>query len=204
METKNIAILAGVGVALVGLGYYAGRSKADANATAKPESLLAASPGSVTTPSSGAAPKAALSAAAAAPSGSASAFPPDPTSPTDLFTRLEREKSTRLMKEPTAEHVFEALKTKLGVKVEEELQVAGWVVGARYCDKIRTKNEIHVVVCEYADESEAIAGQKNATNAMKRREVLRNKTTTCAVHQPDEGKEGAAEAEKIKELFKKL
>lgn len=126
-----------------------------------------------------------------------------PTSAADLFTRLQTERDTRPKLEPTADSVFAAMKTKLGVQVDEELQVAGFVVGARYCDKVRTKKDVHVVVCEFGDEAAAIKGVDYGENkGLKGREVLRNKTTTCAVYAAD-GK-GAAEAASIEELFKAM
>jgi len=126
------------------------------------------------------------------------------TSPADLFTKLQNERDTRPKLEPSADTVFAALK-KIGVEVDEEMQVAGFVVGARFCNKIRTKKDVHVVVCEYPDEAAAIKGVEFGSNKnIKGRELLRNKTTTCAVHQTDEAKQSAGEAAKIKERFKTL
>ena len=119
----------------------------------------------------------------------------------DLFARLADEKKNRSNVEPTADTVFETVKKKAGVEVEEQLQVAGWMIGAKYCDKIRSTKDVHIVVCEFADEASAIKGQKDATNGIKRREVLRNKTTTCAVHQAGETPAAEAQAAKVKALF---
>lgn len=147
--------------------------------------------------------------AASAPAASSSA-PQEPTSPMDpgvvrdLFARLQGERDHRPNLEPTANHVFDLVKAKAGVVVEEQLQVAGWVVGAKFCDKIRSTKDVHIVVCEFADEAEAIKGQKIATNAIARREVLRNKATTCAVHQAGETPAAAAQAARVKELFKAM
>ena len=126
----------------------------------------------------------------------------DPEGLRSLFTRLQAERDHRPNLEPTASSVFALVKAKGGVEVEEQLQVAGWMVGAKFCDKIRSTKDVHIVVCEYADEAEAIKGQKAATNGIKNREVLRNKATTCAVHQAGESQASIAQAARVKELFK--
>ncbi len=150
-----------------------------------------------------------IPSAASAPVASSSA-PQEPTSPMDpgivrdLFARLQAERDHRPNLEPTANHVFDLVKAKAGVEVEEQLQVAGWMVGAKFCDKVRSTKDVHIVVCEYADEAAAMKGQKIATNAIARREVLRNKTTTCAVHQAGETPAAAAQAARVKDLFKAM
>jgi hypothetical protein len=128
----------------------------------------------------------------------------DPDALKDLFLRLQTERENRPKLEPTAASVFDLVKAKGGVEVDEQLQVAGWVVGAKFCDKIRSTKDVHIVVCEYADEAEAIKGQKAGSNAIPRREVLRNKTTTCAVHQAGDSAASAAQAARVKELFKAM
>jgi hypothetical protein len=128
----------------------------------------------------------------------------DPDALKDLFLRLQAERDHRPNLEPSSTSVFNLVKEKAGVEVEEQLQVAGWMVGAKFCDKIRSTKDVHIVVCEFADENEAIKGQKVATNAIKNREVLRNKATTCAVHQAGESAASATQAARVKELFKAM
>ena len=128
----------------------------------------------------------------------------DPRALKDLFGRLQSERDHRPNLEPTSNHVFDLVKAKAGVEVEEQLQLAAWPVGAKFCDKIRSTKDVHIVVCEFADEAEAIKGQKIATNAIARREVLRNKATTCAVHQAGETPAAAAQAARVKDIFKAM
>lgn len=195
MSPRNIALLAGGGLALLALGFMTGR-RTDIDGKTGQTSVTNAPPPPPTTAASASAVPTALPKTAF--SGSSD------EAMKDLFSRLENERKSRLNLEPTATTVFEAMKTKGGVEVEEQLQVAGWVVGAKFCDKIRTTKDVHIVVCEYADEPAAIAGQKAATNGLKRREVLRNKTTTCAVHQAGETDAAIAQAARVKDLFKAL
>ena len=202
-SNRNLALLAGGAVALAVVAFLGGRR------------VEAESKGGQSSPISTALvpahPSLALSATAAAPPTSApkpaaSGANPmtDPDGLKDLFARLQAEREHRPKLEPMAETVFEAAKKKAGVQVEEQLQVAGWIVGAKFCDKIRSTKDVHIVVCEFANEEEAIAGQKAATNGIKRREVLRNKATTCAVHQAGESPEAVAQTAKVKELFKAM
>ena len=195
LPTRNIALLAGGGIAIAVVAFLSGRrsgpadsSVVDAGSTRAVDAPVGASP-----------------AAAAMTMDAGAGKPPaplgDPNATADLFTRLQKERDTRLKIEPTADSVFASMKKK-GVEVDEELQVAGFVVGARYCDKVRTKKDVHVVVCEFDDEASAIKGISFGENkAIKGREIFRNKATTCAVYAADE-RTGAAEAAKIKELFK--
>lgn len=195
---RNVALLAAGGIGIAVIAFLSGRRvEADAsgsaghtNASATP---LVSAHGPV-------APSPSASTALAPASASANAL----TSAEDLYARLATEKTSRTKQEPSADTVFAGLKKKLGVEVDEEVQVAGWVVGARYCDKIRTKKDVHVVVCEFTDEAAAIQGVENGKSSVKNREVLRNKTSTCAVHVPGDDKASVAEAAKIKDLFRAL
>ena len=206
MTTRTIALLAAGGVALLAVGFATGRrSETRADDKGAATSTSAPIPGPTAPLASPASAASAAPSASAATDNAGSTPLSDPAKAADLFSKLQVEKETRPKLEPTAETVFAALTSKVGVEVDEHLQVAGFVVGARYCDKIRTKKDVHVVVCEYPDEAAAIKGVALGTNqAIKGRQVLRNKTTTCAVHQADDGKPAAAEATKIKELFKTL
>lgn len=197
MTPRNIALIAAGGAALLAIGFLSGR-RVEADGAGK-AGLTNVSSQPLVPASGGAAPT------SSAPKPASSNPPPDKvTGVGDLFERLEKERATRPKLEPTSEKVFAAVKEKAGVEVEEQLQVAGWVIGAKFCDKIRTTKDVHIVVCEFATEADAITGQKNASNAISRREVLRNKTTTCAVHQAGEGEGAATQAARVKELFKAL
>lgn len=205
--TRNIALLAGGGVAIAAIAFLGGRR---VESEQKP-ALIGSGPQAATLDGGGAAP-APVPAVASGPSPLEDAGPlapgaplSGPASPADLFTKLEQERSSRPKLEPTAETVFSAMQKKLGSVEDDHHQVAGFVVGARYCDKIRTKSDVHVVVCEFTDEAAALKGlEYGASTKIKGREVLRNKATTCSVHQTDENKTSAAEAAKIKALFKTL
>lgn len=189
---RNILLTIG-GVAIGGLAFFAGRiANPAAEAIQAPDdSVPAAAP----------APSAAARVDGASGGKASRLALPNPSSTADLATRLQTERAGRRKLEPTSESVFAAMTNKLGVKIEARLQVAGFIVGAGFCDKVRTGNDVHVVVCEFMDEPSAIAGVASAENkSIKNREVLRNKTTTCAIHQADP-KTGAKEAEKIKALF---
>lgn len=191
---RNTLLMIGGGVAIGGIAFFAGRS---ANPTAE------SSQGSEANSARAAAPRTSAGefADGASEGERASLALPNPSSTADLFTRLQAERAGRAKLEPTSESVFNAMTSKLGVKIEARLQVAGFVVGAGFCDKVRTGKDVHVVVCEFMDEPSAIAGLASAENkGVKNREVLRNKTTTCAIHQADP-KTGASEAEKIKAMF---
>ena len=197
MTPRNIVLLASGGVALVAIGFLSGR-RVEADSAGKAGLTNVSSRPLV--PASGAP---APSSSAAKPVSS-NPLPDKVTGVGDLFERLEKERANRPKLEPTSEKVFATVKEKAGVEVEEQLQVAGWVIGAKFCDKIRTTKDVHIVVCEFATEADAITGQKNASNAIARREVIRNKTTTCAVHQAGEGEAAATQAARVKELFKAL
>lgn len=198
--TRNIALLVAGGVAIATVAYLSGRRETAARPTDDRPIPTTLAAGSAKT----AAPDAAVFAAAVGDAGSLGEAGSAINSPADLFTKLQNERDTRPKLEPTSDSVFAALK-KMGVEVDEQLQVAGFVVGARFCDKIRTKKDVHVVVCEYPDEAAAIKGlELGASKNIKGRDVLRNKATTIAVHQTDEGKQSAAEAAKIRERVKTL
>ena len=198
-SSRNLALGGAGAVALALVAFSLGRRvEADKAGQTNLSSTPISSVKAPTTPSTASAPAASSSA------------PHDPTSPMDpgvvrdLFARLQAERDHRPNLEPTANHVFDLVKAKAGVEVEEQLQVAGWMVGAKFCDKVRSTKDVHIVVCEFADEAEAIKGQKIATNAIARREVLRNKATTCAVHQAGETPAAVAQAARVKDLFKAM
>ena len=200
--TRNIALLIGGGGAVAAIAFFGGRRvESEATKSAAPPAVDAAAVAPSTRD-----PAPATSGIATADGAPNAPLMPmgNPTTAGDLFTRLQAERDSRPKLEPTAESVFAAMKTKLGIEVDEQLQVAAFVVGARFCDKVRTKSDVHVVVCEYSDEGSAIKGVAFGQNdAIKGREILRNKTTTCAVHQTDP-KTGAVEATRIKNLFKTM
>jgi hypothetical protein len=206
-SSRNVVFIAAGAAAIACVAYLAGRrSGVDGNADARSDG---GSPPSVLPHTSASAAPVASAGAEGGAANAASSGDPlmplgSPNTAADLFTRLQKEKDTRLKLEPTAESVFAAIKKKAGVQVDQELQVAGFVVGAKYCDKVRTKKDVHVVVCEFDDEASAIKGVTYGDNqAIKGREVLRNKTSTCAVYAADE-KTGGAEAAKIKDIFKAM
>lgn len=204
-SSRSIIFIVTGAAAIAAVAYLAGRRSGvdgDGNGNARTEAGAVAP---VHTESSASAPALTADGSANAASSGDPLMPlGSPNTAADLFTRLQKEKDTRRKLEPTAETVFNAMKKRLGVQVDQELQVAGFVVGARYCDKVRTKKDVHVVVCEFDDEASAIKGVTYGDNqAIKGREVLRNKTSTCAIYAADE-KTGGAEAAKIKELFKAM
>ena len=198
-SSRNLA-LGGAGAIALALVAFSlgGRVESDKTGQTNLSSTPIASAKTSSTPSATPAP-------VALPNAEPGATPlSDPRALKDLFARLQSERDHRANLEPTANHVFELVKAKAGVEVEEQLQLAAWPVGAKFCDKIRSTKDVHIVVCEFADEAEAIKGQKIATNAIARREVLRNKATTCAVHQPGETAGAAAQAARVKDLFKAM
>lgn len=199
MTPRNIAILAGGAIALVTIGYFSGRR---VEADSGKAGLTNVSSEPLVPAHSTAQPRPVNSAT---PAASALAKPDTSSAHValgDLFTRLEEERKGRLNLEPTADHVFAALKSKAGIEVEEQLQVAGWTINAKFCDKVRTTKDVHIVICEFADEAAATKGQADAyTAGLKRRVIVRNKTTTCAIHQAGEGPGAAEQAAKVKGLF---
>jgi hypothetical protein len=200
---RNIALLAAGGIGIAVVAFLSGRRvEADASSSAGQANVsstpLVSAHGAVAP-----APSAIGSAAEdGEPAWDAGGLPA-PRSPEDLFARLQGEKANRTKLEPSVDSVFAAMKGK-GVEIDEELQVAAWMVGARYCDKVRTKKDVHVVVCEYTDEATAIQGAERSKSAVKHREILRNKSTTCAVQVPGDEKASNAEATKIKALFQSM
>ena len=189
--TRNIALVVGSAAVIAPIAFLGGRHVESEAATGG--GATAALPVLGSSRSLPAEPATSPDLPASLPLGS-------PTGASDLLTRLQAERDSRLKLEPTADSVFAAM-GRSGVEVDEQLQVAGFVVGARYCDKVRTKSDVHVVVCEFADEGSAIKGVAFGQNdAIKNREVLRNKTSTCAIHQADP-KHGSADATRIKGLF---
>ena len=206
-SSRSIIFIVTGAAAIAAVAYLAGRrsgvdGNGNGNGNARTEAGAVAP---VHTESSASAPAVTADGGANAASSGDPLMPlGSPNTVADLFTRLRMEKDARSKLEPTVESVFETIKKKAGVQVDQEVQVAAFVVGAKYCDKVRTKKDVHVVVCEFDDEASAIKGVTYGDNqAIKGREVLRNKTSTCAVYAADE-KTGGAEAAKIKQLFKAM
>jgi hypothetical protein len=194
MWTRHNKVLAvGMGVVLLGLAFWAGRKSES--------STLGAAQAATGAPTLSVVPSATTRVSSASLKDLAV---PTPTAYADLSTRLAAERANRPNVRPTSDAVFSALETQLGVKLEQRMQVAAWMVEARFCEKVRTTNDIHVVVCEFPDEAAAIRGQELGKSKVPNRVVLRNKATTCAVHQPGDAPASAAEAQKIKDLFAKL
>ena len=119
-----------------------------------------------------------------------------------LGAKLAAEKANAGKSDPNAAAVFAAIQGKLKIELGEAMQPIASPIGAQYCARMTTKNDVYVVVCEYASEESAKSGQTKSTNdIVKRREVLRKRASTCAVHQAGDTKEARDEAKRIKDLF---
>lgn len=153
---------------------------------------------------------ASASASAPAPSASVNAQPPPKTEAEALgaiFEKLDAEKKNRPAANPSVEKVFGAITDKAKIPLEDQKQVAGFTIGARYCLKAVTKNDVHVVACEFEDPAAATKGAERASATNKflpRREVLQKNGTTLSIQQAGESKTSEAEAKKIHETFKSL
>ena len=122
-----------------------------------------------------------------------------------LGAKLAAEKANAGKSDPNAAAVFAAIQGKLKIELGEAMQPIASPIGAQYCARMTTKNDVCVVVCEYASEESAKSGQTKSTNdIVKRREVLRKRASTCAVHQAGDTKEARDEAKRIKDLFLSL
>ena len=191
MGKERVFVLGGVCV-LVGLAYVAGtRAKTEGTARA-----------AETAP-----PPPATSVTSSAPTP-----PPRPErGPLDLSgldglgAKLAAEKAMAGKADPSTGAVFAAVQDKLGIPLVDKMQPLASPVGGQYCERMSTKHDVYVVVCEFASEESAKIGQKRATNdIVKRREVLQRRASTCAVHQVGESKEAEIEAKRIKDLFRSL
>lgn len=158
--------------------------------------------------SASAAPSASVSALA--PSSSTVAQPPPQTEAEALgaiFQKLDAEKKNRPTANPSVEKVFGAITDKAKIPLDDQKQIAGFTIGARYCFKAVTKNDVHVVACEFEDAAAATKGVERASATNKflpRREVLQKNATTLSIQQAGESKPAEAEAKKIHETFKAL
>lgn len=191
MKRNRVFVMGGV-CALVGLAYAAGTKRGGAVPSAHAES----------------APPAITAAASPPP---APVPPAKERSPFDmsgldgLGTKLAAERSNAGKSDPSASAVFAAIGDKSKITLSDKMQPLGSPVGAQYCERMSTKNDVYVVVCEFADEESAKTGQKKAMNSVvKRRDVLQKRASTCAVHQVGETKEAEDEARRIKDVFRAL
>lgn len=194
MGKERVFAMGGVCV-LVGLAYVAGQ-RAKTEGTARAETH---------------APSPVTSVVAAAPPASAPMPSRETRGPLDmsaldgLGAKLAAEKANAGKSDPNASAVFAAIQNKLKIDLVDPLQPIGSPIGAQYCARMTTKHDVYVVVCEYASEESAKAGQVKSTNdIVKRREVLQKRASTCAVHQVGDSKEAADEAQRIKTLFRSL
>lgn len=124
-----------------------------------------------------------------------------------IFEKLDAEKKNRPAANPSVEKVFGAITDKAKIPLDDQKQVAGFTIGARYCLKAVTKNDVHVVACEFEDAAAATKGAERASATNKflpRREVLQKNGTTLSIQQAGESKTAEAEAKKIHETFKAL
>lgn len=115
-----------------------------------------------------------------------------------IVDRLAVEKANRPRTTPLA---------SLGVPLEDEKQIAGWPIGARYCEKAQTKSDVHVVVCEFDDDASAEKGIANASTTnrfLKRRELLRHGATSLSVLQAGTTPAAESEARRIKDAFRAI
>lgn len=189
----NNRIFAGVAVlGLMGFAYFAGTKKTEAVPTAHAETRTTVATSTASAP------------LATAPAAS----PPETRGPLDmsgldgLGAKLAAEKSMAGKSDPNASAVFGAIQDKLKIPLVDKLQPLASPLGAQYCERMTTKHDVYVVVCEFSSEESAKAGQKKGTNdVVKRREVLQKRASTCAVHQVGETKEAENEAKRIRDLF---
>jgi hypothetical protein len=189
MGKERLYIVGGVGV-LLGLAYWAG-TKTTTEGTARAQTPP-------TPPTSSAAPP-------PPPPPRETRGPLDMSGLDGLGTKLAAEKANAGKSDPNASAVFAAIQDKLKIPLTDKLQPLAGPVGAQYCERMTTKHDVYVVVCEFASEETAMAGQKKATNSVvKRRDVLQKRASTCAVHQVGETKEAEDEAKRIKSLFTSL
>lgn len=190
MNKNRVFVMGGL-CAIVGLSYVAGTKRGDPVPHARAET--------------------------AAPAVSAAALPPTPAPPAKergpfdmsgldgLGTKLSAERANAGKSDPNASAVFAAIEGQLKIRLSDKMQPLGSPVGAQYCERMSTKNDVYVVVCEFADEETAKAGQKKAMNTVvKRRDVLQKRASTCAVHQVGDTKEAEDEAKRIKDLIRSL
>jgi hypothetical protein len=120
-----------------------------------------------------------------------------------ILERLAVEKANRPQVAPNADDVL----AKLPVGVGDEKQIAGWPIGARYCEKAQTKSDVHVVVCEFTDEASATKGIENASSTnrfIKRRELLRRRATSLSVMQAATTPNAESDARRIKDAFRAM
>jgi hypothetical protein len=173
---------------LLGLAYWAGGKQHEPTAHAQ------------TT-----APTATATATATASTVTKSRDPFDTSALDGLGTKLATEKANAGKSDPNASSVFAAIQKDLKLTLSDKMQPLAAPVGAQYCERMNTKNDVYVVVCEFESEESAKLGQKKATHdVLKRREVLQKRASTCAVHQVGDSKEAADEAKRIKDLFRAL
>lgn len=122
-----------------------------------------------------------------------------------LGQKLAEEKALRGKSVANAASVFQAIERKAKIPVGDHLQVLGSSVGARYCERVSTKSDVYVVVCEFADEASATKGVSTATVAtIDRREVFRVRDATVAIHRVGTGSAADLEAAKIHDVVAKL
>lgn len=163
-------------------------------------------------PSASTVSSASASASASAPTPSSSAAAQSaPQSEAEalgaIFQKLDAEKKNRPTANPSVEKVFGAITDKAKIPLDDQKQIAGFTIGARYCFKGVTKNDVHVVACEFEDAAAATKGVERASATNKflpRREVLQKNATTLSIQQAGESKAAEAEAKKIHETFKAL
>jgi hypothetical protein len=186
MGKERLLAVGGVCV-LVGLAYVAGK-RTDGERTAHAETQ---------------APVTTAAAPASSPPPATKERSPFDTSALDgLGAKLAAEKAMAGKSDPNASRVFAAIQDKLKISLGDGMQPLAGPLGAQYCERMTTKHDVYVVVCEFANEESARVGQKKATNdVVKRREVLQRRASTCAVHQVGETTEAQEEAKRIKALF---
>lgn len=196
--TKNQIVAGFAALGLMGVAYFAGTKRPEAVGTARAETHSTAT----TTPAPSSTPS---TTTTTTPSPKPERGPLDMSGLDGLGAKLAAEKAMAGKAEPSAATVFAAVQDKLGIPLGEKLQPVASPIGGQYCERMSTKHDVYVVVCEFANEESAKAGQKKATNdIVKRREVLQKRSSTCAVHQAGESKEAETEAKRIKDLFRSL
>ncbi len=193
MNAKETIVRAALGAcAVAGIAYGAGSRASSTHEHARAASSPSPSGGS--------------GAAAATPSVPARGN--DPFGGMDLNaigSKLAAEKAASGASNPSAATVFEAIRGQLELPIAQRLQVYAGGVGATFCDRIATTSDVYVVVCEFADEAAARKGvAAGSIKTIPRREVLRVRNATVAIHRTSESAACDADALKIKNLVVKL
>lgn len=154
---------------------------------------------------------AAASAVTMAPADGGAAMPAasviNPRLPLGNRLNVERESRPGPTVHPTAEEVFAAF-DKAGIKLEPPKQHMASEYNARFCVGAKSPDEnVGLSVCEYANESDATAGQALSVKILKQianRNVYRDKNTTLAIVEVVKNADNDALVKKLISTFQAL